>query len=60
MRGTWVAQLVKHLPLAQVMVPGSWDQVQHRAAYSVGSLLFPFPLPASPPTCAHSLSLSLK
>jgi len=22
-RGTWVAQLVKHLPLAQVMIPGS-------------------------------------
>ena len=22
---TWVAQLVKHLPSAQVMIPGSWD-----------------------------------
>jgi len=24
-RGAWVAQSVKHLPLAQVMVSGSWD-----------------------------------
>lgn len=23
-RGTWVAQLAEHLPLAQVMVPGPW------------------------------------
>ena len=23
--GTWVAQLVKHLPSAQVMIPSSWD-----------------------------------
>ena len=25
MRGTWVAQLIKCLPLAQVMIPESWD-----------------------------------
>ena len=25
LQGTWVAQLVKHLPCAQVMIPGSWD-----------------------------------
>ena len=25
--GTWVAQLVEHLPSAQVVIPGSWDQV---------------------------------
>ena len=24
-RGTWVAQSVRHLPLAQVMIPGFWD-----------------------------------
>ena len=24
-RGAWVAQLVKRLPLAQVMILGSWD-----------------------------------
>ena len=24
-QGAWVARLVKHLPLAQVMIPGSWD-----------------------------------
>ena len=28
---TRVAQLVKYLPLAQVMIPGSWDGVGHRA-----------------------------
>ena len=25
LRGTWVAQSVKHLPPAQVVIPGSWD-----------------------------------
>ena len=25
-QGTWVAQSVKYLPLAQVMIPGSWDE----------------------------------
>ena len=27
--GTWVAQLVKWLPSAQVMIPASWDRVPH-------------------------------
>ena len=27
----WVAQSVKHLPSAQVMIPGSWDRVLHWA-----------------------------
>ena len=35
---------VKHLPLAQVMIPRSWDQASHRAPCSVGSLLLPLPL----------------
>ena len=39
MRDAWVAQLVKHLPSAQAMIPGSWNQVLHRAPCSVGSLL---------------------
>ena len=48
--GTWVAQFVKCLPLAQVMIWGSWDQAV--------SLFLPFPLPLLPPpyTCALSLS----
>ena len=54
--GTWVAQLVKHLPLAQVMIPGSWDQALHPAPFSAGSLLLPFPLPAALPTYGFSLS----
>ena len=28
-QGAWVAQSVKHLPLAQVMISGSWDQAPH-------------------------------
>ena len=43
--GCLVAQLVKRLPLAQVMIPGSWDQAPHQAPCSVGSQLLPFPLP---------------
>lgn len=49
----WVVQLVKHLPSAQVMIPESWDQVPHRAPYSVaGGLLLLLPLPL---VCAVSL-----
>ena len=44
--GTWVAQLVKRLPSAQVMIPGSWNQ----ALSPVESLLLPLLV----------LSLSLK
>ena len=36
--GMWVAQSVKHLPLAQVMIPGSWDQVLCWAPHSVESV----------------------
>ena len=30
-RGTWVTQSVKHLPSAQVTIPGSWDRDPHQA-----------------------------
>ena len=51
--GTCVAQPVKHLPSAQVMIPGSWDRAPHWAPCSAGSLLLSLPLPAAPP--AHAL-----
>ena len=59
-RGTWVAQWVKPLPSAPVVIPESWDQALHRALCSAGSLLPPLSLPASLPTCDLSLSLSVK
>ena len=49
---TWVAHLAKHLPSAQVMIPGvlGWSPAS-------GS---PLPLPLLfPPACALCLSLSL-
>ena len=39
--GIWVSQSAEHLPLAQVMVLGSWDQAPCRAPCSAGSLLLP-------------------
>jgi len=39
------------------MIPGFWDQAPRRTPCSVGSLLLL--LPAGPPACASSLSLSL-
>jgi len=56
--GAWVAQLVKRLPSAQVMIPESQDRVPHRAPCSAGSL--PPPLTLPPLTCSLSLILSLK
>lgn len=35
-RGTWVAQSVRCLPLAQVMFPALWDQAPHRVPCSSG------------------------
>ena len=56
-RGAWVAQMGKGLPLAWVMILGSLDWgAPCRAPYPAESLLFPLPLPASLPTCAHALS----
>ena len=54
--GAWVAQLVKCLPSAQVMIPGSWDQAPCPDLSLAGSLLFSVPLPAAPPACALSPS----
>ena len=46
-RGTWVAQSVKCLPSAQVMIPGCWDQTPCWAVCSVKSLFLPLPPPAT-------------
>ena len=54
---TWVAQSVKRLPSAQVMILGSWGPVPHLAPCSVGSLLLPPPL--SLPLLMLSLPFSL-
>ena len=42
-KGSWVAPLVTGLPLAQVMIPGSWDH----APSSARTLLLPLPYPYS-------------
>ena len=52
--GCLVAQVVEHLPLAQVVISQSWDRVPHRAPHSAGSLPLSLPL-----TLVHALSLSL-
>ena len=46
-QGTWVAQSVKHLPSAQVMVLKCWDGAPCRVLCSAGSLLLllPFSIP---------------
>ena len=49
-KGAWMAQLVKCLPLAQVMIPGSWDGV---LSHVPGGNL---PLPLSPLLLMISLS----
>ena len=58
-RGTCVAQLVKHLPLAQVMIHGSWNRVPHQAPCSVESLLLPFSVPLPLPLLMLVLSCLL-
>ena len=58
--GTWVAQSVKSLPLAQFMIPGPWDGAPHLASWSAGSLLVPFSLPLPLSLFVLSLSLSTK
>ena len=45
------------LPLAQVMILGSWNQAPHQAPCSAGSLLLHLPLSAA--ASAYALSFSL-
>ena len=54
-----VAQSVKHLPLAQIMIPGFWDGAPHQAPCSAGTLLLPL-LPAHVLSCYLCYSLSNK
>ena len=58
-KGTWVAQLVKLLPSAEVMISGSWDQAPGWAPCSAGSLCLPLPLLVHP-TSSCDISLSNK
>ncbi|XP_064427490.1 nucleic acid dioxygenase ALKBH1 isoform X1 [Mirounga angustirostris] len=51
--------VVKRLPSAQVMIPGSWDRAPHRAPCSAGSLLLPLPLPLLVFLLSLSLTISL-
>ena len=51
MRGAWVAQSVKCLPSAQVMISGSWDRAPHQVP-PLGACFF---LP-TPPACVPSLA----
>ena len=48
---SWVMQL----PLAGVVIPGSWDRAQNRASCSVESLLLLLPLPLLLFVLFHSL-----
>lgn len=52
-RGSWVPQLVKCLPLAQVMILGLRDQAPSQAPHATGSMLVPLP----PLLSAHALCL---
>ena len=54
----WLIQLVKHLLLALVMIPGSWDQALHWAPFSAGSLSLPLHLLLAQLMLSHFLSLS--
>ena len=56
LQGAWVAQSFGHLPLAQVMIPESWNQAPRWAPCSVGSLPLPFPLLLPLLVLSHSLS----
>ena len=50
----WVAQLVKHVPLAWVMIPGFWIE-PHIGLPALQGVCFFLPLPETPPACALSL-----
>ena len=60
-RGTWAAQSIKYLPLAQVMITESWDPDLHGVPCSVGSPLLSLSVsvslsPSPPPPCSFYLS----
>ena len=59
-RGTWLARLVKHVPLAQVMISGFWDGAPCQAPCLAGSMLLPLPLQLPLLVLSHALTLSLK
>ena len=58
--GTRVAQVVKCLPSAQVMIPGSSVGAQSHAVCSARSLLLPLPLLFALLVLSGSFSFSLK
>ena len=49
---------MKHLPSAQIMVLGSWDEPHVWLPAEQGGQLLRFPLPAAAPACVSSLSKS--
>ena len=53
-----MARSIKHLPSAQVMISGSWDQALHQAPCSVVCLLLSLSLCSSPCSCSLSFSVS--
>ena len=59
-RGTWVAQSVKGLPSAQVMIPGSSDLEPCVGLPADQGVCFSLSLCCSPCLCSLSLSLSKK
>ena len=56
-RDMGVAQSVKHLSSAQLMISGSWDWVWCQTPCLVGSLLLPLSLSATSPARARSISV---
>lgn len=46
--GAWVSRWVKHLPLVQFIILGSWYWAPCWAPCSAGSLLLPLPFPPAP------------
>ena len=59
LRGTWVVQLVKHLPSAQIMILGSWDRALRLGSVLSGTFAAPS-VCCSLCLCSLSLFLSFK
>ena len=58
-QGTWVAQSVKRLLLAQILFLGSWNRALHGALCSAGvSFSFSLRPPHHLPACVDTHSLS--